>query len=106
MSQNMVKDLRAFLEILRREDSLLEISTPVDPYLEIAEIHRRVIAQGGPALLFERPTGHSMPVLGNLFKTQKRGNSKTELVLMIVPYIIETDGQAEELAGIGAPPID
>lgn len=38
-----------------------------------------------------------VPVLGNLFKTQKRGNSKTELVLMIVPYIIETDGQAEEL---------
>jgi general secretion pathway protein D len=38
-----------------------------------------------------------VPVLGNLFKTQKRGNNKTELVLMIVPYIIETDNQAEEL---------
>jgi general secretion pathway protein D len=38
-----------------------------------------------------------VPVLGNLFKTQKRGDSKTELVLMIVPYIIETDMQAEEL---------
>ena len=38
-----------------------------------------------------------VPVLGNLFKTQKRGNNKTELVLMIVPYIIETDTQAEEL---------
>jgi general secretion pathway protein D len=38
-----------------------------------------------------------VPVLGNLFKTQKRGNNKTELVLMIVPYIIETDQQAEEL---------
>jgi general secretion pathway protein D len=38
-----------------------------------------------------------VPVLGNLFKTEKRGDSKTELVLMIVPYIIETDMQAEEL---------
>ena len=38
-----------------------------------------------------------VPLLGNLFKTQKRGSNKTELVLMIVPYIIETDTQAEEL---------
>ena len=38
-----------------------------------------------------------VPVLGNLFKTQKQERSKTELVLMIVPYIIETDNQAEEL---------
>ena len=39
-----------------------------------------------------------VPLLGNLFKTQKRGRNKTELVLMIVPYIIETDTQAEELS--------
>ncbi|QNN71397.1 secretin N-terminal domain-containing protein [Thermomonas carbonis] len=38
-----------------------------------------------------------VPVLGNLFKSQKRKRDKTELVLMIVPYIIETDTQAEEL---------
>ena len=38
-----------------------------------------------------------VPLLGSLFKTQKYGNTKTELVLMIVPYIIETDTQAEEL---------
>ncbi|RZA22307.1 MAG: type II secretion system protein GspD [Lysobacteraceae bacterium] len=38
-----------------------------------------------------------VPLLGNLFKTQKRGTNKTELILMIVPYIIETDTQAEEL---------
>ena len=38
-----------------------------------------------------------VPLLGNLFKTQKQGRNKTELVLMIVPYIIETDDQAEEL---------
>lgn len=38
-----------------------------------------------------------VPLLGNLFKTQKRGRNKTEMVLMIVPYIIETDTQADEL---------
>ena len=72
MSQTIIKDLRAFLEILRREDSLLEISTPVDPYLEIAEIHRRVIAQGGPALLFTNVKGSTFPVVTNLFGTARR----------------------------------
>jgi len=38
-----------------------------------------------------------IPLLGNAFKTQKRGNSKTELILMIVPYIIESDVEADEL---------
>ena len=38
-----------------------------------------------------------IPLLGNAFKTTTRNNNKTELVLMIVPYIIETDTQADEL---------
>ncbi len=48
-------DLRAFLDLLRREGELVEVAAPVDPYLEVAELHRRVIAGGGPALLFRRP---------------------------------------------------
>ncbi|HET9766251.1 MAG TPA: UbiD family decarboxylase [Thermoanaerobaculia bacterium] len=48
-------DLRAFLDLLRREGELVEVEAPVDPYLEVAELHRRVIAGGGPALLFRRP---------------------------------------------------
>ena len=48
-------DLRAFLDLLRREGELVEVEAPVDPYLEVAEVHRRVIAAGGPALLFRRP---------------------------------------------------
>ncbi len=38
-----------------------------------------------------------VPLLGNLFKTQKRGRNRTEMVLMIVPYILESDSQTEEL---------
>lgn len=38
-----------------------------------------------------------VPVLGNLFKSQKQKRDKTELVLMIVPYIVETDTEAEDL---------
>ena len=44
-----IQSLRDFLDILQREHELHIIDTPVDPYLEIAEIHRRVIARGGPA---------------------------------------------------------
>ena len=38
-----------------------------------------------------------VPLLGNLFKTQSRGRNRTEMVLMIVPYILESDSQTEEL---------
>ena len=48
-------DLRAFLDLLRREGELVEVSAPVDPYLEVAEVHRRTIAAGGPALFFRQP---------------------------------------------------
>jgi UbiD family decarboxylase len=48
------------------------VDAPVDPHLEIAEIHRRVIAAGGPALLFTQPKGSSIPVVTNLFGTSER----------------------------------
>ncbi|HHO47849.1 MAG TPA: UbiD family decarboxylase [Desulfobacteraceae bacterium] len=67
-----IDNLRSFLELLKKEDELLTIDTPVDPYLEIAEIHRRVIARGGPALLFTRVRDSSFPVVTNLFGTNRR----------------------------------
>jgi len=68
----MIKDLRSYINILRKESDLLEIDVEVDPYLEIAEIHRRVIAQGGPALLFNKVKGSRFPVATNLFGTARR----------------------------------
>ncbi|HDR46291.1 MAG TPA: UbiD family decarboxylase, partial [Geoalkalibacter subterraneus] len=65
-------DLRSYLNLLQREGELLQIDKEVNPYLEIAEIHRRVIAQGGPALLFTKVKGSSFPVVTNLFGTNKR----------------------------------
>jgi UbiD family decarboxylase len=65
-------DLRSLLDTLRAEHELVEIEAPVDPHLEIAEVHRRVIAAGGPALLFRNPTGYDMPVVTNLFGTKRR----------------------------------
>jgi len=52
MREPTFPDLRAFLDQLRSDRDLVEVSAPVDPHLEVAEIHRRVIAAGGPALLF------------------------------------------------------
>ncbi len=68
----MHSNLRTFIETLRREDEIVEISAEVDPYLEIAEIHRRVIEQQGKALLFTNVKGSQFPVVTNLFGTVKR----------------------------------
>ena len=68
----MHPSLRTFLDLLTRENQLQEIKTEVDPNLELAEIHRRVIDEGGPALLFSRVKGSSYPVVTNLFGTVQR----------------------------------
>ncbi|MFQ5349843.1 MAG: UbiD family decarboxylase, partial [Thermoanaerobaculia bacterium] len=65
-------DLRSFLDRLRRDGDLVRIETEVDPDQEAAEIHRRVIAAGGPALLFTRVRGSDLPVVTNLFGTPRR----------------------------------
>ena len=65
-------NLRDFLELLRANNEVHVVDFEVDPYLEIAEIHRRVIAKGGPALLFTKVKGSSFPVVTNLFGTQNR----------------------------------
>ncbi|HFQ80056.1 MAG TPA: UbiD family decarboxylase [Desulfobacterales bacterium] len=67
-----IPDLRAYLNILRQESELHVIEEEVDPYLEIAEIHRRVIARQGPALLFTKVKGSRFPVVTNLFGSNKR----------------------------------
>ena len=68
----MHRDLRSFLQTLRNENEIVEITAEVDPYLEIAEIHRRVIDQQGKALLFTNVKGSKFPVATNLFGTVKR----------------------------------
>ena len=65
-------DLRDFLAALDRLGQLTRITAEVSPRLEITEISRRVLGQAGPALLFSRPSGFSMPVLTNLFGTPQR----------------------------------
>ena len=67
--------LRECVDELARTDQLLRIDVEVDPFLEVAEIQRRVFAVGGPALYFSRVKGTAFPMLGNLFGTRKRAES-------------------------------
>lgn len=67
-----VRSLQEFIALLRQERELVEITTPVDANLEVAEIHRRVIERRGPALLFTNVKGASFPLVTNLFGTTRR----------------------------------
>ncbi len=68
----MHRNLRSFLELLTREKQIISVEAEVDPYLEMAEVHRHVIEGGGPALLFKRVKGSRYPVVTNLFGTARR----------------------------------
>ena len=69
--------LRDFIARLEAEDRLVRVSAPVSPVLEMTEIQTRLLAEGGPAVLFENVVRHDgtrydMPVLVNLFGTVER----------------------------------
>jgi len=66
------KDLRDFIAQLEKLGELKRVTAPVSPHLEMTEICDRVLRAQGPAVLFENPIGHSMPVLANLFGTPRR----------------------------------
>jgi 4-hydroxybenzoate decarboxylase subunit C len=68
----MHSNLRTFLELLKQEKEISTVEVEVDPYLEVAEIHRRVIDRGGPVLFFKRVKGSEYPVVTNLFGTPRR----------------------------------
>ncbi|MCH9610773.1 MAG: 4-hydroxybenzoate decarboxylase subunit C [Chlamydiales bacterium] len=67
-----MRNLRDFISALREEDEIWDITCPVDPHLEIAEIHRRVAEENGPALFFHNVKGSPFPVVTNLFGSKKR----------------------------------
>jgi 4-hydroxy-3-polyprenylbenzoate decarboxylase len=66
------KDLREFLVRLENKGELKRVATEISPYLEMTEVCDRLLKSEGPAVIFENPKGHNIPVLGNLFGTPKR----------------------------------
>ena len=65
-------DLRQFITFLEDRGELRRIKAPVSCDLEITEICDRVVKMGGPALLFEHVQGYDIPVLINMFGTERR----------------------------------
>jgi UbiD family decarboxylase len=65
-------DLQQFVAHLERTKQLQRVRVEVDPVLEAGEIAQRVLREGGPALLFEKPKGGSLPLVMNLFGTMDR----------------------------------
>ena len=66
------RNLESFVAELERTGRLRRIGVPVDPVLEVSEVVQRIIRERGPALLFERPIGSSVPLVMNLFGTMDR----------------------------------
>jgi 4-hydroxy-3-polyprenylbenzoate decarboxylase len=92
-------DLSSFIAELDRRKELVRIADPLSPDLEIAAVIDRVAksAGGGPALLFEHPTGSSMPIAANLF------GSMTRICLALG---VETlDDLAREIDELTTPPM-
>ena len=72
MTQTHYRDLRDFMAQLEAAGELRRIAAPVSPHLEMTALADRVLRAGGPALLFENPSGYRLPVLANLFGTPAR----------------------------------
>lgn len=74
---------------LEKHQMLVRVKAEVDPYLEIAEIQRRLYQQGGPAVLFENVKGSPFPALANLFGTIERSEFIFRSTLEAVKQVVE-----------------
>ena len=90
----MFVDVNAFIRELERRGELARVADPVDPNLEMAAVIDRACksAGGGPALLFERPTGGAMPVAANLY-----GSMSRICLALGVKHLDELAAEIEEL---------
>ncbi len=83
------RSLRQCVDDLQRHGHLVVWDKPVDAHLEIAEIQRRVYANGGPAVLFTQVKDCRFPMLGNLFGTMDRARFIFRDTLESVRRLIE-----------------
>lgn len=72
-------DLRQFCDQMARSGQLKTVPQPVSPHLQITELCHRSLICNGPALMFENPEGHEMPVVGNLLGSPERVLAALEL---------------------------
>ncbi|MEO8484108.1 MAG: menaquinone biosynthesis decarboxylase [Acidobacteriota bacterium] len=95
----MFVDVNAFIAELDRRKDLARVAAPVDPHLEIAAVIDRACKSpaGGPALLFEQPTGHTIPVAANLYGSMSR--------ICLALGVEKLDDLAHEIEELTTPPM-
>ncbi|MEM7574956.1 MAG: UbiD family decarboxylase [Bacteroidota bacterium] len=89
--------MRAAAEDLERNGQLIRIKSEVDPDLEMAEIHRRIFDQGGPALLFERVKGSPFQAISNIYGTFERTEFLFRHTLERVKRVVELKADPSRL---------
>lgn len=95
----MFTDVNAFIAELDKRRELARITDPLDPNLEIAAVvdHVSKTPGGGPALLFDKPTGASMPVAANLYGSLSR--------MCLALGVERLDDLAREIEELTTPPM-
>ncbi|HEV3204158.1 MAG TPA: UbiD family decarboxylase, partial [Gemmataceae bacterium] len=83
------RNLRECIADLDRTGQLVRIDAEIDPYLEAAQIHRRVFQEGGPAVFYPRVKGCRFPMVSNLFGTQARTRFLFRDMLAAVRHLVE-----------------
>lgn len=83
------RNLQECIRDLEQTGQLVRVSAEIDPYLEMAEIQRRLYQAGGPAVLFERPKGSRFPMLANLYGTLDRTRFLFRDTLDLVRRLVE-----------------
>lgn len=79
VNREAFQDLRKFSDKLTASGQLIRVPQPVSPHLQITALSHRSLVNGGPALLFDKPQGSSIPVLANLFGNEQRVLAALEL---------------------------
>jgi 4-hydroxy-3-polyprenylbenzoate decarboxylase len=95
------KSLKHCVDDLDRHGQLVRIEQEVDPYLEMAEIHRRVYQASGPAVYYARVKASPFPAVSNLFGTLDRSRFMLRSTIKWVSRLIEL--RADPLAVLRAP---
>jgi len=99
------RNLREFIRALEKHGELKRIPFEVDTELEMTEFADRAVKQGGPALLFEKPKGSSIPVLINSMASMRRMeiamevDSVDEVAARIVEFLEMTKQKPEGMLG-------
>lgn len=81
--------MRECVNDLEKHGHLIRIKQEVDPNLEMAEIHRRIFDQKGPAILFEKVKGSPFQAVSNIYGTVERTEFLFRHSLQKVQKVIE-----------------